>query len=262
MWAAMAKIFGGVIGVGLILFGCTEPPATPGPASDNRIGSIVSYVYEPDPQEYLAAPQLFPLTPEMSPAEALTALGSHLSRNYFNSDTGTGAPSIRFEVLAVHGLPVPHRTYRLAVINMIDPQLEALQGFFQGSAGGQTTFYMLTATFLQPHLEPPLADGLILLYNGEEFPAFDHINFRGIVTPETIRPVVDNVLYRNRRQAPAVTGCLGIEFVPRGPHGRCLGMVRSGLKASAGSKSGIPLPPSKGRDCFTPIARGDARACS
>lgn len=202
----MAKILGGLLWLGLSLCGCAEPPATQGPAADDRIGPIVSYVFQPDPQEYLAAPQVFPLTPEMSPSEALTALGSHLSRNYFNSDPGSESPPIRFEVLGVHRLPVPQRVYRLAVINMIDPELEALQGFFQGSAGGQTTFYMLTATFLQPHLDPPLADGLILLYNSEEFPAFDHINLRGIVTPETIRPVVKNILYRHRMQAPAVTG--------------------------------------------------------
>jgi hypothetical protein len=65
---------------------------------------------------------------------------------------------------------------------------------------------MLTATFLQPHENPPLADGLILLYNGEDFPTFDHINFRGIVTPEAIRPVVEKVLYRHQLIAPSVTG--------------------------------------------------------
>ena len=98
------------------------------------------------------------------------------------------------------------RDYRLAVINMIDPQLEALQNFFQGSSGGLTTFYMLTATFLQPQRDPPLADGLILLYNGDEFPATDHVNLQGIVTPQAIRAVVTNVLYRYRPEGSSVTG--------------------------------------------------------
>ena len=206
MWAQPAKLFVGLIWAGLMLWGCPESPEPQESAPVDRIGSIVCYVFEPDPQEYLAAPQLFPLSAEMSSAEALTALGAHLSQNYFNSDPGRETLPIRFDVLGVHRLPVRNRPYHLAVINMIDPQLEALQGFFQGSAGGQTTFYMLTATFLQPHLDPPLADGLILLYNGEAFPAFDHINLRGILTPEVIRPVVQNVLYRHRRQAPTVTG--------------------------------------------------------
>lgn len=206
MRAAITKILGGLVGMGLILLSCTGPTETPAPTPADRIGSMAAYVYAPDSQDYLTAPQSFPLTPEMSPAEALTALGSHLSRTYFGSDPDTEALPIRFEVLRVHRFPVAQRSYRVAVINMIDPQLAARQGFFQGSAGGQTTFYMLTATFLQPHEDPPLADGLILLYNGEDFPAFDHINFRGIVTPEAIRPVVEKVLYRHRLIAPSVTG--------------------------------------------------------
>ena len=65
---------------------------------------------------------------------------------------------------------------------------------------------MLAATFLQPHLDPPLVDGLILLYNGEEFPTIDHVNLRGIVTPQAIRPVVTKALYRYRPGGSTVTG--------------------------------------------------------
>ena len=43
---------------------------------------------------------------------------------------------------------------------------------------------------MQPHLAPPLADGLILLYNGKAFPELDHIRFRGIVSAESICPVI------------------------------------------------------------------------
>ncbi|MCB2169552.1 MAG: hypothetical protein KQI78_17990 [Deltaproteobacteria bacterium] len=206
MRATVAGILGGLVGMGLVLWSCTGPTETPKPPPADRIGSMAAYVYASDSQDYLTAPQSFPLDPEMAPAEALTALGSHLSHTYFGGDPDTETLPIRFEVLRVHRFPVAQRFYRLAVINMIDPQLAALQGFFQGSAGGQTTFYMLAATFLQPHEDPPLADGLILLYNGEDFPAFDHINFRGIVTPEAIRPVVEKVLYRHRLIAPSVTG--------------------------------------------------------
>jgi hypothetical protein len=206
MRATVAGILGGLVGMGLVLWSCTGPTETPTPTPADRIGPMAAYVYASDPQDYLTAPQSFPLAPEMAPDEALTALGSHLSRTYFGSDPDTETLPIRFEVLRVHRFPVVQRAYRLAVINMIDPELTALQGFFQGSAGGQTTFYMLTATFLQPHEDPPLADGLILLYNGEDFPAFDHINFRGIVTPEAIRPVVEKVLYRHHLVAPSVTG--------------------------------------------------------
>jgi hypothetical protein len=203
-WRSLGTLLGGLIGVILVLQGCMEPPPSPEPPPDDRIGAVEAYVFEPDSQEYLSAPQPFPLEAGMSTMEALTALGRHLIQTYFRSDAGE--TTIRFDVLGVHRFPVAHRAYRLAVINMIDPQLEALQGFFQGSAGGLTTYYMLTATFMQPQLDPPLVDGLILLYNGEEFPEIDHVSFRGIVTPEAVRPVVTKVLYRYRPGESAVTG--------------------------------------------------------
>ena len=195
----------GLIGVIIMLLGCTEPSSPPAPAPVDHIGSASIYVFAPDSQDYLAAPQPFPLDAAMSPAEALTALGDHLCTTYFRGDNRRDT-AIRFEVAGVHRFPVAQRDYRLAVINMIDPQLEALQNFFQGSSGGLTTFYMLTATFLQPQRDPPLADGLILLYNGEEFPEIDHVNFRGIATPETIRPLVTKVLYRYRPDSRDATG--------------------------------------------------------
>ena len=151
-WAKRVLFFSGLLLMGLMLWGCTDPPEPQTSAPADQIGAVDAYVFEPDPQDYLTAPYPVPLSPQMSSQEALTALGTHLSQSYFIRDSGRGTASIRFEVLDVHHLPAPHRTYRLAVINMIDPGQEALQGFFQGSAGGQTTFYMLAATFLQPHL--------------------------------------------------------------------------------------------------------------
>ena len=50
---------------------------------------------------------------------------------------------------------------------MVDTNSEAMSSFFHGSTGGQTTFHMLAAIFMQPHLSLPFLDGLILLYNGE-----------------------------------------------------------------------------------------------
>ena len=205
-WEELAILLGIVAGVTLAFQGCTEPPSSPAASSVDRIGAASLYVFAPDSQDYLAAPQSFPLDAASSTADALAALGDHLSRTYFGSGSGRRDAVIRFEVEGVHRLPVAQRDYRLAVINMIDPQLEALQSFFQGSAGGLTTFYMLSATFLQPQREPPLVDGLILLYNGEEFPETDHVNLRGIVTPRTIRPMVIKVLHRYRRGGSTETG--------------------------------------------------------
>ena len=205
-WQGLTLLWAGLIGVILALQGCSEPPSVPESPPADRIGAVRLFVFAPDSQDYLAAPQPFPLEAGMSTTEALTALGDHLGRTYFRSDSSRPEAAIRFEVEGVHRFPVAQRPYRLAVINMIDPQLEALQGFFQGSAGGLTTYYMLAATFLQPQLDPPLVDGLILLYNGEAFPETVHVNLRGIVTPQAIRPVVTKTLYRYRPDGSTVTG--------------------------------------------------------
>ena len=185
-----------LVGVILALQGCTDSSPPPAPSPGDGLGAGIVVVFEPDSQDYLAAPKPFFLEDGVSPGEALTALGNHLTRTYFRSEGRDGDTGIRFEVLGIHRFPVAQRAYRLAVINMIDPQQKALQGFFQGSAGGLTTYYLLAATFLQPQLAPPLVDGFVLLYNGEEFPEMDHVNLRGIVTPEAVRPVVTKVLYR------------------------------------------------------------------
>jgi hypothetical protein len=205
-WQGLVLLLGALTGVILVLQGCRQPPPAPEPPAADRIGAVKVYVFEPDSQDYLAAPRLFPLDAAMSPADALTALGDHLGHTYFRTGSDSGAGAIRFEVEGVHRFRVAQRAYRLAVINMVDPQLEARQGFFQGSAGGLTTYYMLAATFLQPQLDPPLVDGLILLYNGKEFPETDHVNLRGIVTPQAIRPVVTKTLYRYRPDGSTVTG--------------------------------------------------------
>ena len=205
-WQRLALLLGALMGLALVLPGCSEPPSVPEPPPADRIGAVTVYVFEPDSQDYLAAPRPFPLDAAMSLTDALTALGDHLGRTYFRSDSGRRDGAIRFEVEGVHRFAVAQRNYRLAVINMIDPQRDALQGFFQGSAGGLTTYYMLAATFLQPQLDPPLVDGLILLYNGEEFPETDHVNLRGIVTPQAIRPVVTKILYRYHPGGSTVTG--------------------------------------------------------
>lgn len=197
-------LLGLLLWVGLGAWGCSEPAPAPS-APDDRIGPVTAYVFAPDAEDYLGAAQPYALDPAMSPREALAKLADHLSRTYFNRDPQS-APPIHFEILNVQRLVLPHRAYHLAVVNMVDPQLEARRVYFQGSAGGQTTFFMLTATLLQPQMEPPLADGLILLYNGEAFPEIDHVNFRGIVTPDAVRHVVIKALFRSRHEDPAATG--------------------------------------------------------
>jgi hypothetical protein len=84
---------------------------------------------------------------------------------------------------------------------MIDKNKDAMRYFFQGSAGGQTTFCMLAATFMQPHLSPPLVDGLVLLYNGKILPELDHISLTGILIPGPVQHVAKRAIHGTKRKA-------------------------------------------------------------
>ena len=89
---------------------------------------------------------------------------------------------------------------KIAIINMKDDNEYAMKYFFQGSTGGQTTFSMLGATFIQPHLEKPLLEGLILLYNGEALPELDHINLSGILIPRLVKYVARRAIYHSKME--------------------------------------------------------------
>jgi hypothetical protein len=88
---------------------------------------------------------------------------------------------------------------------MVDTDSVAMSSFFQGSTGGQTTFYMLAATFMQPQLTPPLLDGLVLFYNGKILPELDHINLSGILIPKAIEHIVRRAIQRGEREAFTLT---------------------------------------------------------
>ena len=60
---------------------------------------------------------------------------------------------------------------------------------------------MLAAIFMQPHLSPPLLDGLVLLYNGEILPELDHIDLSGILIPKAIKHIVRRAIQRGEREA-------------------------------------------------------------
>jgi hypothetical protein len=130
----------------------------------------------------------------LSVEEALNLLARHLEETYFFQTPEGENTRIRFSVENLHSIGGVPRRHCIAVINMMDEEDTALRHFFQGSFGGQTTFFMITATFLQAQNDPPLLDGLVLLYNGKTFPHMDHIDFSGIVTPKSVRRLVRRVI--------------------------------------------------------------------
>jgi hypothetical protein len=170
-------------------------------ASSQAIGEVELYTFSAHSHDFLGNPQPLILPPSTSLRDTLNILGRELSTSYFATTyTGT-ATEIRFEVVRVEEITTPSRALRIAVVNMVDREEDAVRYFFQGSAGAQTSFYMMAATFLQPQVSPPLLDGLVLLYNGNLLPELDHINLTGILTPVLAQRVVKRAIHRAKGEA-------------------------------------------------------------
>lgn len=178
----MAGIVGGIL-VGFTT-GCTPDPKK---ETDPPIGSAPLLTFSVHTEAYIAAPQQMDLPADTPLSSALDHLGKHLSKNYFSKSGQPEPRSLRFVVRAITFVPGGEHPLRVATIDMIDPNQSALVDFFQGSTGAQCTFYLVASTFLQPQRDPPLLNGLLLLYNGKPFPVMDHVQLTEIVVPEQVR---------------------------------------------------------------------------
>jgi hypothetical protein len=188
----------------LCLCGCPDTPYTPPQPSETRLGPVELLAFFPDEDHFLQLGHRFPLEPGLPLKEAIQQLADQLSRTYFTD--GEPASGIRIDVLGLYTIDLPHRSMRMVAVDFHDPRQKAWRVFFQGSAGGQTTYYLLAATLMQPQLNPPLADGLVVLYNGAAFPELDHIRFRGIVSAESVRPVVLRAIQGHHPAADGASG--------------------------------------------------------
>ena len=171
----------------LLNIACSKNTEKKSPPSLEPIGNVDLYTFSSDDQYLLSKAQTYVLPPETSIKDALTKLGRHLTTAYFMKSGNNAEAGIEFEVNEIIRLNIKPGPLRVAIINMIDRDEVAMKTYFQGSTGGQTTFAMLGATFIQPHLNPPLLDGLVLLYNGEMLSELDHINLSGILTPRMVK---------------------------------------------------------------------------
>ncbi len=162
------------------------------------LGDIDLYTFSSHDQYFLSDARPFPLSADTSIKDALTSLGRHLSETYFVHERMDPQSKILFQVTEIHEITKLPEALRVAVINMIDIEGYAMKYFFQGSTGAQTTFCMLGATFMQPQLDAPLLDGLIMLYNGEPLPELDHINLSGILTPRLFKYVAKKAISTTR----------------------------------------------------------------
>ena len=180
-------------------------------------GDTKLFTFKSDEKQFLISAQPFVINAGTSLKSALNRLGAHLAETYFSRTYSNEKTNIRFEVRGIHEVPADPRGVRIAVINMIDKEKFAMNYFFQGSAGAQTTFYMLVATFTQPQLAVSLVDGLIILYNGKLLSEMDHINLSGIQTPSSVRNLAvraiqntrteeANLLYMNKIHCKTILG--------------------------------------------------------
>lgn len=189
-----------LISIIIVSAGCGNHSDKNQSVSLKSIGNVDLYTFTSDDQYFLSNAYLHVLPGETSMEEALESLGRHLSESYFLYSNASMEDRIVFEVLDVREIKTEPTPIRIAIINMIDREEYAMGHFFQGSTGGQTTFSMLGATFTQPHLDPPLLDGLILLYNGKALQELDHINLSGILTPRLVRYVAKRAINNTRME--------------------------------------------------------------
>lgn len=178
-----------------LTFGCFDSSENVVQEPSQILGEVELYTFSPDQQHLLSNAQPFRLSPHTSLKDALNSLGQRLAETYFQKTYTGKATKICFEVVGVNEIVISSRPLRIATVNMVDPDRDAMRYFFQGSAGARTTFYMIGATFMQPHLNPPLLDGLVFLYNGEMLPELDHINVEGILTPRLVRRITKRAIY-------------------------------------------------------------------
>jgi len=182
-----------------LTFGCFDSSEKVVQKPSQILGEVALYTFSPDQQSLLSDAQPFLLSPQTSPKDALNSLGQRLAETYFQKTYTGKVTKIHFEVVGVNEIVISSRPLRIATVNMVDPDRDAMRYFFQGSAGARTTFYMIGATFMQPHLNPPLLDGLVFLYNGEMLPELDHINVEGILIPRLVQRVAKRAIQGIKR---------------------------------------------------------------
>jgi hypothetical protein len=192
--------------------GCSNDHDTVRSNIPQVIGEMKLYTFSPSQKYLLGHSQPFSLPPDTSVRDAIDKIGQHLSEGYFSKTYTNELTNIHFEVIRIDVISTSSRPFRIAVIDIVDKNRDAMGYFFQGSTGGQTTYCLIGASFLQPHLNPPLLDGLILLYNGEILPKLDHIDLTGLLVPRSFLHVAEKAISRPQREA-AISDGAGTEAV-------------------------------------------------
>jgi len=124
-----------------LTFGCFDSSEKVVQKPSQILGEVELYTFSPDQQYLLSDAQPFQLSPHTSLKDALNSLGQRLAKTYFQKTYTGKVTKIRFEVVGVNQVAISSRSLRIATVNMVDPDKDAMRYFFQGSAGARTTFY-------------------------------------------------------------------------------------------------------------------------
>ena len=140
------------------------------------------YFYSPVDENLTAQKTSF--VHSMTKEEILDSITSFLSSTYFASKNEyyKNKTKIKIELDSLITVNAQNRVYRIAVINISDPDEICLGYYFQGTSGGYSTFLTLVANLMQPQKKIPLLDGIIFLYNEKELKEMDHINLEGLIS--------------------------------------------------------------------------------
>ena len=120
--------------------------------------------------------------------QILDSLASFLTVDYFvpKNKHYQNKAKISINIDSIITFNSTNKQYRIAVVNIKDPDEICMTLYFQGSTGGQNTYVMLVSNLMQPQLKDPLLDGIIFLYNKSELKEMDHIRLSGIITERGI----------------------------------------------------------------------------
>jgi len=120
--------------------------------------------------------------------QILDSLASFLSQTFFVTENKffESKKKIKISIQKIIKLNLPERKCLIAVVNIDDQDQICMTTYFQGTTGGNNTFLMLVSNLMQPQLEFPLIDGVIILYNGTELKNMDHINLEGLISEREI----------------------------------------------------------------------------
>lgn len=126
---------------------------------------------------------------------ALDVVGLKLSETFFGryGDINT---DISFSVDTIKKLCTDTACLHIAKISIHDADTILVKTFFQGSTGGQATYNVLTASFLQPQMQDPLLDGVVFTVNGKFVPELSHLDLSGIQVAKLLHPRIQRMTAR------------------------------------------------------------------